>query len=172
AMQTLVRLFTEAPRELPREAREDLARALAHSQKATARSAALGYLSWILYAPLGLWMGARDVVWGGLCDLLFLFAAAACFYVSRSTDARTARAADVALVASTLAIVASVGVVGPFMLLPGIAAVNTILYVATSPRSRRWWAIAAGCLAVALPFALELLGVFPPAIAFEGGALV
>jgi serine/threonine-protein kinase len=134
--------------------------------------AALGYMTWLVFAPVAIWMGARDLLWGGLCDLLFLASAGASLYVARSRDARTARAADLALFVSTLAIVASVGVVGPFMLLPGVAVVNTILYVATSPRARRGWAIAAGCVAVALPVLLELAGVLPPAIAFDGGALV
>jgi serine/threonine-protein kinase len=146
--------------------------AVLHSQKETARSAALGYVAWLLFAPVGIWMGARDWLWGGVCDLLFLASAGASWYVARARDGRTARAADLALLTSTLAIVVSVGVVGPFMLLPGIAAVNTILYVATAERSRRPWAIAAGCLGVLLPFALEIAGVFPPAFAFEGGALV
>ena len=61
---------------------------------------------------------------------------------------------------------------GPFLILPGIAAVNTVLYVASADRSRRPWAVTAGCLAIALPFALEVVGVLPPSLKFEGGAMV
>jgi serine/threonine-protein kinase len=172
AMRSLVRLFTEMPREIPEEARHDLARALLHSQRATARAAAVGYMSWLAFAPLVLWMGVLHLGWGALCDLLFLCAAAASAYVTWGPESGVRRAADVALLVSTLGLIASVGVVGPFMLVPGIAAVNTILYVATADRSRRPWAIAAGCLAVAIPFALDLLGVVPSSIRFDGGALV
>ena len=172
AMRSLIRLFTETPREIPREAQEDLAHALLHSQRAAARAASIGYLSWLAYAPLVLWMGVRHIGWGALCDVLFLAAAMASAYVAHAREGRVSRATDVALVVSTLAIVASTGVVGPFMLLPGIAAVNTILYVGSAERSRRVWAIGAGCLAVAIPFALEISGILPPAVAFEGGALV
>ena len=172
AMKSLVRLFTEAPREIPREARDDLARALLHSQRAAARAASIGYLSWLAYAPLVLWMGVRHIAWGTVCDVLFIGAAIASAYVARVREAHVTRAADIALAVSTLAIVVSTGVVGPFMLIPGLAAVNTILYVGSAERSRRVWAIAAGCLAVAIPFALEVLRILPPALAFEGGALV
>jgi hypothetical protein len=171
AMRSLARLFTEMPREIPKEASEDLARALLHSQRAAARSAAIGYFSWLAYAPLVLWMGVRHVGWGALCDVLFLGAAFASAYVARAREAHVARAADVALVVSTLAIVAATGVVGPFILIPGIAAVNTILYVGSADRSRRRAAVAAGCAAVVVPFVLSLLGVLPGAVAFEGGAL-
>ena len=172
AMRSLVRLFTETPREIPREARDDLRRALLHSQRAAARAASIGYLSWLAYAPLVLWMGVRHIAWGTACDVLFLGAAAASAYVARASEAQVARAADVALGISTLAIVVSTGVVGPFMLIPGIAAVNTILYVGSADRSRRAWAIAAGCLAVALPFVLAVSGVVPQAVTFEAGSLV
>jgi serine/threonine-protein kinase len=172
AMHALVRLFTETPKEMPREATEDLSRAFLDSQRVAARAAAIGYVSWLAYAPLVLWMGTRDFKWGALCDVLFALAAAASWYVGRSRDAHTARAADVALLVSTLAIVASTGVAGPFMLLPGLAAVNTILYVASADRSRRLWAIGAGCLAVAIPFAVEVAGVLPRSISFHEGSLV
>ncbi|MGO8999468.1 MAG: protein kinase domain-containing protein [Polyangiaceae bacterium] len=172
AMRSLVRLFTEPPREIPREARDDLSRALVHSQRAAARAASIGYLSWLAYAPLALWMGVRQVGWGALCDVLFLAAAAANAYVASARETRVRRAADVALVVSSLAIVSSTGVVGPFMLLPGIAAVNTILYVGTADRTRRLWAIAAGCLVVAAAFSLQVSGLLPAALSFEGGALV
>jgi serine/threonine-protein kinase len=172
AMRSLVRLFTEMPREIPREAADDLARALLHSQRAAARSASIGYLSWLAYAPLVLWMGVRQIGWGALCDVMFLGAAIASAYVARTREARVPRAADAALIVSTLAIVAATGVVGPFILIPGLAAVNTILYVGSADRSRRLWAILAGCAAVAVPFALPLFGVLPSAVTFEGGALV
>ncbi len=172
AMKALVRLFTEPPRELPPEASADLSRALVHTQRVAARTAAIGYATWLVYAPLVWWMGVRDLKWGALCDVLFIAAAAANWYVGRAKESRVTRAADIALFVSTVAIAASVGVAGPFMLLPGIAAVNTILYVSSADRSRRAWAIGAGCLAVAVPLLLELVGVLPPSIAFEGGAVV
>ncbi|HEY2514424.1 MAG TPA: serine/threonine-protein kinase, partial [Polyangiaceae bacterium] len=156
AMRALVRLFTEPPREIPPEARAELDRALLHSQRAAARSATLGYLTWLAFAPFVLWMGVRQIGWGLVCDALFFAAALASFRVTRA--AHPTRAADAALAISTLAIIVSRGVIGPFMLLPGIAAVNTVLYVATADRSRRGWAIAAGCLAVLVPFGLEISG--------------
>jgi serine/threonine-protein kinase len=172
AMKALVRLFTEPPRELPPEARADLSRALVHTQRVAARTAAIGYATWLVYAPLVLWMGVRDVKWGALCDVLFAVAAAANWYVGRARESRVTLASDLALFASTVAIAAATGVAGPFMLLPGIAAVNTILYVSSAARSRRAWAVASGCLAVAVPFVLEVSGILPPSLAFEHGALV
>jgi hypothetical protein len=136
----------------------------------SARATAFGYLSWLLYAPLVLWMGLRNGGWGVLCDVLFLCAAAASLSAARSRH--PARGAlDVTMIVSTVAIVCSTGLFGPFILLPGVAAVNTIAFVVAVDRSRRRVAVALGCLAVITPFALEAMGALPQQLAFRDGAL-
>jgi serine/threonine-protein kinase len=172
ALRTLARLFTEVPRELPPEAKKELEGALGHSQRVGARAVALGYLSWLAYLPLVLWMGLQQPKWGTLCDVLFFLSAIASAMVARVRAQNRRRAADVAMVVSTIAIISSVGLFGPFTLLPGLAAVNTLIFVVSADRSRRALAIALGCLAIIIPFALEQLGLRPASNVFRDGTIV
>jgi serine/threonine-protein kinase len=171
AMRTLGRLFTEAPRELPMEARRALADAHASSQKIGARALGYAYLSWIFYAPLVVWLGVRNAAAGILCDALWLGAAAASFYASRSRR-NLKRATDVAIVFSTLALAVSAGLYGPFTVLPVVATANTIAFVIFARRSRRALSIVLGCLAVSVPLLLERLDILPRSLVFKDGGIV
>ena len=171
ALRTLARLFTEAPRELPSAARAGLDAAHVVSQRVAARAAGFAYLSWLFYAPVVFWIGVRNVALGAVCDALWLGAAAASFYASRS-PANMRRATDVVIVLSMLALGCSAGLYGPFTFLPGVAAVNTIAFVMTADRSRRVPSIVLGCLAIVVPFVLERLDVVPRSMIFRDGALV
>ncbi len=171
ALRTLARLFTEAPRDLPRAARAGLDAAHVASQRVGARAAGFAYLSWLFYAPLVLWIGVKNAGLGILCDALWVGAAAASFYASRSPK-NMKRATDVVIVLSTLALGCSAGLYGPFTFLPGVAAVNTIAFVMTADRSRRVPSIILGCLAIIVPFVLERLDLVPRSMVFRDGALV
>jgi serine/threonine-protein kinase len=171
AMRTLVRLMTEAPKELPPEAQAELDGAHEHSQRVSARVTGLGYLSWLLYAPFVLWMGLRNGAWGVLCDVLFVVAAVASLSAARARHPGRG-ALDVTMIISTVAIVCSTGLFGPFVLLPGLAAVNTIAFVVAADRSRRKVAVALGGLCIVTPVLLELTGMLPQQTAFQGGTLV
>jgi tRNA A-37 threonylcarbamoyl transferase component Bud32 len=171
ALKTLVRLFTAVPDTLPIEAAAELDAAHLASQRVSARTLGYAYLTWLLYSPLVLWMGLRNGTLGAVCDVLWIGAAAASFFAAR-TPVHMKRATDVVLVLSTAALACSAGLFGPFTLLPGVAAVNTISFVMAADRSRRVPSIVMGCLAIALPFALSSVGIIPAQTVFRDGAIV
>jgi serine/threonine-protein kinase len=75
-------------------------------------------------------------------------------------------------ISSTLCIIGLSCWLGPFVLVPVAAAINTIVFVLHSKGRERWIHMALGTLAAAVPFVVEALGVFPPAWAFRDGNLV
>jgi serine/threonine-protein kinase len=171
AMKTLVRLLTEVPKDLPREAMKELDAAHEHTRRASARAAAIGYFSWIAYGPLVIWMGLRSGTWGIVCDVLFLGAAISSLAATRSRR-WTTRGMDLAMVFSTIGLGCAAGLFGPFVLAPTIACLNTVYFVLSHERSRRAAAIVCGTATFAAPFVLEVLGIFPQTMAFRDGAIV
>jgi serine/threonine-protein kinase len=168
ALLTLMRLFTVAPRELPREARRELSAAHAQSRRMSAIALAVAYASWLLYLPLVFWMGVKNGMVGFACDALWIAAAIACALAARTRTRRRANlAGDSAMVLSSLALACAAGLFGPFVLLPGVAAANTIAFVTAGARSRRVASIVLGCGAILVPFVLERIGVVPPSMAFR-----
>ena len=175
AMRSLVRHFTgDAAHRDPARGERRTWRAPSSTRSGRpSRSASIGCTRLARLRPARPLDGRPPGRVGALCDVLFLGAAIASAYVARAREAYVPRAADVALLLSRRSpSSAATGVVGPFILIPGVAAVNTILYVGSADRSRRRWAIAAGCAAIAVPFALTLLGWLPPAVTFDGGSLI
>jgi serine/threonine-protein kinase len=62
---------------------------------------------------------------------------------------------------------------GPFVLVPGWAAQNTLIFAMHSrPGARRGAVIGVGTLALLVPLALELLGVVRPSFTFFGDTMV
>ena len=171
AQRILLRLLTEPPRDLPPEARAEFFAGARESQRVAMRTAALAYMSWVLYLPLGWWMGARSWTFPLLTELLWLVAAAACFYVYKrpNPDGSTT---PVVIVTSSLAVAFTAPLFGPLMLLPAIAGVNTLALVLTVVHKRgRQLAILSGNLAILLPLLLQVLGVFPSSYVFANGTM-
>ena len=171
ALRTLRRLFTRAPDGVPREARRDLAKVHAHSQRVGSRTAALAYASILLYAPLALWMGVRDMALSGAYLLLWVVAAGVSVLAGRGSDGSRRRAADVVLVVSNVALALGSAMVGPLLMIPAMAAVNTMSFVVSGDRKRRFLSIALGCLAIVVPLALELAGAVPASMDFRDGGI-
>jgi serine/threonine-protein kinase len=72
---------------------------------------------------------------------------------------------------SSLAIALMSALFGPFILVPGLAATNTMYFAMTADRRGRLWVIVVGVLAVTLPITVELTGLVPPAYTFTGGLM-
>jgi serine/threonine-protein kinase len=124
---------------------------------------------WLLTAPVVALLGVRAwlplILTSALCLTALLYGA----WLRRSGDLSEARVHGLsALTLLTLASVSSF--MGPFVLVPQAIAVTT-LYIALQCRTarERRVVIAMGAAAAALPFALELLGVLPPAYTFADG---
>jgi eukaryotic-like serine/threonine-protein kinase len=63
------------------------------------------------------------------------------------------------------------GLFGPFLLVPAVAATNTMFFAMVAEPRHRPWLVAAGILAIALPVAAEGFGLLPPAYLFQHGEI-
>ena len=172
AQATLLRLFTTPPQELPPEARDELHASARISQSIAMRIAALSYLSWFLYVPLGMWMGARDRGLAFACESVWLGASLTSFYVYRRPP-KDGSTSPWVFVWSSLAVACTTVLFGPFMLLPALAAVNTLALVLTAGHKKgRILAVSLGNLAILVPVAMEWLGILPPSYLFVNNTIV
>ena len=74
---------------------------------------------------------------------------------------------------SSLAVACSTVIFGPFMLLPALAAVNTLAMVLTAAHKKgRILALALGNLAIVAPVVLEWLGILSPSYVFVNNTIV
>jgi predicted Ser/Thr protein kinase len=171
AMRTLVQLMTQVPRALPPEAQREIDAQQRAWQRIGSRAATFAYLSFSLYAPLGILMGIRNWPMAVVPEVMWLVAAAMSFHSYRHPDPKGQTRYSL-LVVSNLAIASSAWIFGPFMLVPALAAVNALGLIVAADRSRRGPAIFLGCCAILLPLAFEWLGVTLPSYAFEQGRFV
>src|SRR5262249_41246540 len=58
---------------------------------------------------------------------------------------------------------------GPLVMVPLLALANTVAFVSSTDRRRRWLVISLGCMAVLLPFALTMCGILPQPYHFPAG---
>jgi eukaryotic-like serine/threonine-protein kinase len=171
AMRTLLRLMTQIPRALPPEAQREIDAQARAWQRIGSRAAFFAYLSFSVYAPLGILMGIRSWPMAIVPEALWLGAAALSYwsYVRPHPKGQTRYSL---LIVSNLAIASSAWAFGPFMLVPALAAVNALAFIVAADRSRRGPAIFLGCVAILLPLMLEWTGVNLPSYAFDRGQLV
>jgi serine/threonine-protein kinase len=161
ALRTLVRLLAEPPREIPPEARVELARERSQSLTRGRRMGGMAFLTWFLYVPVTLWMGVRS--WGAvtLMHAAWLVAAAVGFLAARGS-----RADDKAnlpmLLTGGFAIACSAALLGPYFLLPQFALIYAMMFILIPPdRARRGLVVAMSLLTMLVPAALGWTGVLP-----------
>jgi serine/threonine-protein kinase len=170
ALRTLVRLMAEPPRLVPGEVMEKLESSTVTAMSELLPYGTIAYASFLFYAPLVLWMGLKDWSLGVASGILIVVAAA--FVASARRAGREApRRLYPALAASTVVIMLAATMFGPFIFVPAIAALNTLFYVMQLPRERVPTAIAIGCLPVALPAFLQVLGIARSSYRFVGGTM-
>ncbi len=169
-MRAMVSLLMQAPRELPRDVKDEL-EALARDQvRLGGKTGGLVYLSILLYIPLTVLMGIRTPwLWGmfGLASV----ASVASFAVARVARPGTKYSMAV-FVLSIACVGAMAGMFGPFVLVPAVAAASALIFSTTNDRSQRAFVIGFACLAVVVPFGLEQAGVVPPSMRFTEEGIV
>jgi serine/threonine-protein kinase len=171
ARTLLVRLFVEPPTRMPPEVEAEIATATNQNRVELARFGSYALGCWMLTAPVVMLMGVRSWPPVLFCTLLsvasFLFST----WFRRAVHPSVGH--FVLLAALTFATVASAsGWLGPFVVVPQAASVATLwITLHGHTRRERGMVIAMGVLAVALPFLVELSGVFPPAYSFADGNL-
>jgi serine/threonine protein kinase len=161
ALRTLVRLLTDPPREIPPEARVELAREHAQGHTRGRRMGGMAFLTWFLYAPISLWMGVRSWRAWMLMQAAWLTAAAVGFLAARGGRAH-GKANLPMLVSGGFAIVCSASILGPYFLLPQLALIYAMMFVLVPPdRARRGLVVGVSLLTMVVPAALGWSGALP-----------
>ena len=160
SLVALEALLTHLPSEVPDEAKEELrAMRQAHGQ-ASARTSTVRLLTWLLAVPLVIAFGVTDWVRGAMVIGALVSAAGIAFVAWRGQ--RTHEGWSLALgIASSLALMTFSFVLGPFIVVPGLASTNAMFFAMTTERTLRPAWLSLGVLAIALPFVLGLMGLDP-----------
>lgn len=127
--------------------------------------------AWLPFLPFGLYSGVRD---GAMLAGVFaplVVATLASWICSRQR--RPGIAWQVLAISATLTgYVAASRVLGPFLLVPALIGVYTVVVHTHPARAMRWFGATAGVLALVAPFALEALGVLPRSYTFTDDAMI
>ena len=168
ALAVLERVLTAAPSELPEAARAELLARRRAEARAASRTLAIRLVTWLFAVPLVLLFGVVD--WGrgvlvvGALLAASGIAAAAWHRAAASTGWSLAVGLSSALALATLSFL-----LGPFLVVPGLAATNAMFLVLTAERRLRTAWLALGAFAIVVPFGLELAGLEPHHFASAAG---
>jgi serine/threonine-protein kinase len=165
-------LMLKPPTTVPAEVERGVAAIDNESARHQGRLAALSLIGYLGFVPLLFWTGVRDPVFVVAFAVL---AAGSCLHIvmllRRSDIARRGIYLNACINAVLIGLIARM--VGPFIIAPTLAT-TTLMAYAAHPRFGRMsvMAVILGA-AVAVPWALELLGVLPPTYRFtDGGELI
>ncbi len=171
ALATMVRLLLEAPKETPPEALTALEVSRAKQRAYSARTGSFSFLTTLLVVPLVFWLGIRSFPAAAFTVAAIAAAVVATWWTSRNRVGWVLPGL-VSLGFSSIAICAASLLFGPFIIVPGMAAINTLSFAVVVDRGvQRSWATLAGIATVVTPLLLELVGVLPRSIDFREGTI-
>jgi hypothetical protein len=170
AVHTLMHLMTTPPRAMPVEAREAIEVDGRLGVQTGARWAAPAYLSWFLYLPLMLWMGVRSWTAWGVCSAAWIVAAVVAWDVARRPP-RTGSPPPMLTFSGAVAVATTATICGPYMLVPTIAALGSLLIHMAPGRAARVPGVVAYCVAFGLPALLQWMGLLPASYVFAHDSL-
>ncbi len=160
----VAKLLLEAPDEVPAAARPELDAIEARVRKEGARAAARRYLTWMLFIPLVFAMGVRSWALTGTVIGLMLASTAASAAIARLERPRALH--GVVLLGLSMATASAVSVfLGPFVIVPALAATNALFFALYTEKRWRPVIAFAGLAAVLAPWLLEIAGVLPASMA-------
>jgi hypothetical protein len=171
AMRTMIRLLLEPPASLPGDVRRDLDRANLDMVRTASGKGAWTYVAWLAFAPMLLWTGIRSWPLMAAWVVPIALAALISFLGGRMRFADP-RLHFASLVVSSVAIGMTTTMLGPFVLLPVLVAVNTIAYLLHSLPAWRVRALLVGAVTLLVPVIGELAGWWPRTTHFTGDALI
>ncbi|MCR9164694.1 MAG: protein kinase domain-containing protein [Nannocystaceae bacterium] len=171
ARAALMHLLTRPPASVPDEVREQLEVGRRASERKAARGGMAAYVAWLPFAGITLLMGVRS--WGVLAAILGLIALGIVVSYLGSRAKNTSRYATGSLVISTVTLVLLSRLLGPLVLIPGLAGANALSFTQHATGGRRMAYVAISAMAVVVPSLFELAGVWPPSYRFiESGMLI
>jgi serine/threonine-protein kinase len=153
AVDTLIRLLTKPPRQLPADALAELQVASTRTERSVATGATLGYLAWFLFLPFGFWMGVRSPLTAFVASVLWAAAALSAYALRRPGAAGGGRFAG--FVATAVAASVTSAVCGPYVLVPTLAVINVVLWLLLPGRAHRLTIVGLGWLTILVPAVLE-----------------
>jgi serine/threonine protein kinase len=168
ALRTLVRMLTEPPGELPPEALDDMRSAERNMQRIRARAGGFAFLTWLFFIPAFVMQGINDMPLFVGATAAWMTASAICFHVARHPTP-DGLAPVYLTAAASVAIGFSSVLMGPYILVPGFAAVFALGFTLSTDRARRYVPMVLACLAIALPMILSWLGVIKPWYEVDSG---
>ena len=170
AASVVLRLLAHPPEKLPPEVQLEFDTLQTEHVKVGMRDNALRMATWLVLVPLGLLMGVvRPGYVAAMVALVVAVSALANIAWRRGLLSRSIRMT--LLLGSTLLFTLMSGVFGPFLVVPAVAAMNTVLFSALAPKSERSLIIAVGLVPFLLPLMLELCGLVPASFEFAEGAI-
>lgn len=171
ALHVFYRLLTEPPKEMPAEAAEELRKARLEAKRVGLKVAMIVYASFTAIVPMVLVMGVKNWV----AFTVEGAAIALCLFLSiyhYRRDQTPAISLD-HVAAATIAVIVSMVVLGPFMIVPTLALANTAAYAVAAHESReRFWIATFGVCAVIVPILIEFSGLLPPTFDVVDGKIV
>jgi len=168
ALAVLERVLTAAPSELPEAARAELLTRRRAEARSASRALAIRLLTWLFAVPLVLMFGVVDWGRGALVVGALLAASGIAAAAWRREGTGTGWSLAVGL-SSALALATLSFLLGPFLVVPGLAATNAMFLALTAERRLRPAWLALGALAIVAPFGLELAGLEPHHFASAAG---
>jgi hypothetical protein len=148
------------PRDVPAEVEDRIERIDTESAQHLGRLASASLLGYLVFVPLLVWTGVRDPVFVVAFGLV---AAGSCLHVyllSRRTEFRGGIYLNAFINAVLIALIARM--VGPFIIAPTLATTTLMVYAAHTKFGRITVMVVILGASVALPWALEILGVISP----------
>jgi len=171
ALDTLVKLIAQVPKELSPAAEENLLRVEEAALRDSARRGAIAYLAVAGNLMLAVFLGVTN--WAAMttiCALLVLSSVIA-LVTSRLQRPRPLFAVPV-LVLTMAAFSVTAGLFGPFTLSPLLCSVNAAIIAVALDRRLRWISAALGVLAILGPLFAQSFGLIPALWEVRDGALV
>jgi len=171
AVELLRQLMLREPKKDPPEMQRSARETDAEMRRNAVNFLFWRSLLWTVCVPLTLWVGytrpfiAGTVATGILVTMLALA-------VLRRRPAISDATGLILLGVTTILFGSLSTLFGPFILVPSLAATNSIFFVFHSRPGQRLVIILAGVAAVMLPFFMELVGIVPPSYVFEAGRML
>ncbi len=171
ARVALMHLLTRPPARVPEEVHDQLEQGRVASERTAARGGMLAYVAWLPFAGVTLLMGVRS--WGLLTAMLLLIATGILVSYFGSRAKKTDGYATGSLIISTVTLVILSRLLGPVVLIPGLAGANALSFTQHATGLRRMAYVAIAAMAVVVPLLLEASGVWAPSYRFtDEGMLV
>jgi eukaryotic-like serine/threonine-protein kinase len=161
AMQMLVTMLTQPPKELPPEVVANVEAARADAQRRMLPRVSLIYaISWLVFLPFQLYFGVLDLKLVLMPIIAWVLAATGVFLIYRNF-ATAHGLLRYQVMWTALALALSSAVFGPLLILPTLVVMSTMGTILISHRNRRVLLVVVNGLALLVPTALGWLGYLP-----------